>query len=255
MSRFQDRLLLSIHGIAREDLSRPPRDGAWSIRDVLAHLGDVELLTSLRIRLILVEESPNLPAIAQERWVSLLHRGSTIEDLLEEFWFAQRRNAALLRTLTPEEMNRRGTHPRYGVVTIEQLVKSNEEHREKHLAQIERIKSALGLTASGSIDVTGVSAAHVQTSPQRSPGPGIRVRDLWRSGDRHALHVEIDAGAVWPSVDHHVPGPEEVYVISGEFNDGTRTYPAGSFLHHPAGSSHVPQSNAGCALFVYYPEG
>jgi hypothetical protein len=38
-------------------------------------------------------------------------------------------------------------------------------------------------------------------------------------------------------------------------DDGVRDYPAGSFIHAPAGSSHVPQSETGCTLFVFYPEG
>jgi hypothetical protein len=253
MSRFQDRLLMSIHGIAPEDLTRPERPAAWSIRDVIAHLADVELLTAMRMRTILVEETPLLPVIAQEQWVRL-HR-ETVEDLLEDLWLNQRRNAALFESLTADERNRRGRHPKYGVMTIEQLLQSNDDHKEKHLGQIERIKSALGLKASGTFDVAGVTSAHVDVSPQRSPGPGIRVRDLWRRGVRHALLVEIDPGAAWPFVDHHVPGPEEVYVISGELGDGANTYPAGTFLHHPAGSSHIPQSRSGCTLFVYYPEG
>ena len=53
----------------------------------------------------------------------------------------------------------------------------------------------------------------------------------------------------------HLPGAEEVFVVSGSFCDGRNTYPAGTFIHHPAGSSHVPQSEEGCVLFVYFPEG
>ena len=43
--------------------------------------------------------------------------------------------------------------------------------------------------------------------------------------------------------------------MSGIFNDGVRDYPAGTFIHAPAGSSHVPQSSTGCVLFLFYPEG
>ena len=53
----------------------------------------------------------------------------------------------------------------------------------------------------------------------------------------------------------HEPGPEEVFVVSGVFNDGVRDDPAGSFIHRPAGSSHVPQPTTGCRLFVCYPGG
>jgi len=67
--------------------------------------------------------------------------------------------------------------------------------------------------------------------------------------------LEIDAGAKFTRSDVHAPGPEEVYVVSGVFNDGAHDYPAGPFIHNPACSAHVPQSKEGCALFVFFPEG
>jgi anti-sigma factor ChrR (cupin superfamily) len=65
----------------------------------------------------------------------------------------------------------------------------------------------------------------------------------------------MDAGTCWPRRDVHEPGPEEVYVVAGTFNDGARDYPAGTFLHAPAGSWHVPATATGCTLFLFYPEG
>ena len=87
-------------------------------------------------------------------------------------------------------------------------------------------------------------------------GGTIRVRMLWEAANgAKAQVVDIDAGACWEGIDVHEPGPEEVYVVSGIFNDGVRDYPAGTFIHNPAGSSHVPQSKTGCTIFVFYPEG
>ena len=87
-------------------------------------------------------------------------------------------------------------------------------------------------------------------------GGSIRVRTLWQAGNGAAAQVvDIDPGACWEGIDVHEPGPEEVYVVSGVFNDGIRDYPAGTFIHNPTGSSHVPQSTTGCRLFVFYPEG
>ncbi|SMC74307.1 cupin domain-containing protein [Kibdelosporangium aridum] len=93
-------------------------------------------------------------------------------------------------------------------------------------------------------------------APARELSPGIRLRPLWTgSNGASANVVEIDAGACWEGKDVHEPGPEEVYVVSGTFNDGFNDYPAGSFIHAPAGSWHIPQSKTGCVLFVFYPEG
>jgi anti-sigma factor ChrR (cupin superfamily) len=87
-------------------------------------------------------------------------------------------------------------------------------------------------------------------------GGTVRVRTLWRSSDGPTAQVvELDPGACWEGLDVHEPGPEEVYVVSGVFNDGVRDYPAGSFIHNPKGSAHVPQSKTGCTIFVFYPEG
>ena len=65
----------------------------------------------------------------------------------------------------------------------------------------------------------------------------------------------MDPDTSWPHRDVHEPGPEEVYVVAGTFNDGARDYPAGTFLHAPAGSWHVPATTTGCTLFLFYPEG
>jgi hypothetical protein len=50
--------------------------------------------------------------------------------------------------------------------------------------------------------------------------PGITVKRLWQ-GDNGAKAVitTIEPGAIWEE-DHHSPGPDEVYVVSGVLNDG-----------------------------------
>ncbi|MBP8537037.1 cupin domain-containing protein [Streptomyces sp. MK37H] len=102
----------------------------------------------------------------------------------------------------------------------------------------------------------GYTSAAVEKAPVKELFPGIRLRPLW-TGDKGAkAHVlEMDPGTSWEGVDVHEPGPEEVFVVSGIFNDGAHDYPAGTFIHAPAGSSHIPQTTTGCTLFVFYPEG
>ncbi|MBL1092868.1 cupin domain-containing protein [Streptomyces sp. 9-7] len=98
--------------------------------------------------------------------------------------------------------------------------------------------------------------SEVSGAPVKELFPGVRIRPLW-TGDNGAKAqvLEIDPGAAWERIDVHQPGPEEVFVVSGAFNDGFGDHPAGSFLHAPAGSWHLPHSDTGCTLFVFYPEG
>lgn len=101
----------------------------------------------------------------------------------------------------------------------------------------------------------GYTSASVAESTPRELFPGIRLRPLWTgpTGAR-AFVLEMDPDTRWPRRDVHLPGPEEVFVIEGTFNDGARDYPPGTFLHAPAGSFHVPATTTGCTLFLFYPE-
>ena len=106
------------------------------------------------------------------------------------------------------------------------------------------------------INLEGVIAAQWESAPATELFPGVRLRHLWNGENgAKAKILEIDAGASFPILDVHAPGPEEVFVLRGTFSDGVHDYPAGTFIHHPAGSAHVPQSKDGCALFVFFPEG
>ena len=106
------------------------------------------------------------------------------------------------------------------------------------------------------VDMTRIVYVNQDDVVPREIYPGIRKRVLWQgSNGAKAQILEIDPGARFLKLDVHHPGPEEVYVVSGTFNDGARDYPAGSFVHNPAGSSHLPQSKEGCVLFVFFPEG
>lgn len=102
----------------------------------------------------------------------------------------------------------------------------------------------------------GYAARHVDDVEAHELFPGVRLRTLWEGDTGARAHVlEMDPGSGWEHLDVHDPGPEEVFVAAGTFNDGRDDYPAGTFLHAPAGSSHVPRSATGCTLFLFYPEG
>ncbi|HXC44511.1 MAG TPA: cupin domain-containing protein [Candidatus Dormibacteraeota bacterium] len=108
------------------------------------------------------------------------------------------------------------------------------------------------------MNLEGVFAVHADGVAPVDLYPGIRKRTPLSSdcptGTRILL-VEIDPGHRFLELDVHQPGPEEVYVLEGIFHDGAREYPAGSFIHNPVGSSHIPQSATGCKLLVIFPQG
>src|SRR5215470_6506379 len=95
------------------------------------------------------------------------------------------------------------------------------------------------------LDLRGVTSVHADDVPSVDYYPGVRRRTLLASetpGRPRILQVEIDAGKMFLDLDVHNSGPEYIYVVEGVFSDGVHEYPPGTFIRHPSGSSHIPQS-------------
>jgi hypothetical protein len=131
---FQSRLVLALHGIAETDLRRLESEDKWSVLDVIAHLGDLELVYAVRMRDILAGSGERtLQPLAQGEWVPRVHRdvgslGEPLSELLEQFWFHRRMNLALFARLTDEELDRTGVHPQYGTLSIRDIAGRLERH-------------------------------------------------------------------------------------------------------------------------------
>lgn len=86
--------------------------------------------------------------------------------------------------------------------------------------------------------------------------PGVTIQPLWE-GDNgaKALITTIAPGTVWPGEDHHRPGPEEVYVVSGVLNDGVNDYPGGHLPACPGGVLAHSPVRPGLRAFPLLPAG
>ena len=86
-----------------------------------------------------------------------------------------------------------------------------------------------------------------------SPHAGVQWKKLRfdpRTGSSAVL-LRFEPGAYYGR--HRHPGGEDYLVLEGSLEEGGRTWAAGSFVHHPPGSSHRPSSLEGCLLFVTLP--
>lgn len=144
LSTFPSRLTKATEGMTEASLHALERPDGWSIADVVAHLGDLELVYAVRIRTILAGagETP-LAALDQNAWIERVHRREPLGELLEQFRFQRGHNLALLERLTEEELERSGIHPQYGPLTVRGAAERIGRHDEKHLAQLERIKASV----------------------------------------------------------------------------------------------------------------
>lgn len=83
------------------------------------------------------------------------------------------------------------------------------------------------------------------------PVPGVRVKNL-NVDERRGISVklyELAPRTQFP--EHHHSGPEECYVLAGDFHVEGRVLQAGDFHHAEANSDHrVSHTENGCTLLV-----
>ena len=84
-----------------------------------------------------------------------------------------------------------------------------------------------------------------------SPQQGVDRRMLERIGAEVARATSIVRYQPGSHFDSHIHDlGEEILVLDGVFSDETGSYPAGTYIMNPPGSSHAPYSDEGCTLFV-----
>jgi len=138
-------LRAAIDGLTMESINTAERPGKWSIRDVVQHLADSELVGGYRFRMILAHDRPALSGYDQDLWATRLrYTEADVRIALEDFARLRQANLRLLEHASPTERERVGIHAERGEESIAQLIPTYAGHDIVHLRQIARIRRAVG---------------------------------------------------------------------------------------------------------------
>jgi len=115
------------------------RIGAWSLRDVAAHLAASEREAfEPRIRAIAAGERPAFDLYTNDETD---FGGVQLEDALEEWAATRGRLLDFVRELSDEERAHTGHHHKYGDITVERYLQIALDHDRDHLKSLERVAS------------------------------------------------------------------------------------------------------------------
>jgi len=127
-------------------LGMPEGPGLWSIRQVIQHLADSELVVGFRIRMVLAHDRPALAAYDQVLWTERLHYDKVnVKSALADFKQLRGSTLRLLRLTAPDDRDRVGLHSERGEESITQMILNQAGHDIVHLQQIARIRKAIGM--------------------------------------------------------------------------------------------------------------
>src|SRR5579885_528153 len=133
-------VLTGVFGDEEDFITAP---GKWSIRQIVAHLADAELVFAHRFRQLIAEENPTLIAFDQNAWASNLdyarRKPKTSLDTLRRL---RAENHELLKDLPEAAFARTGTHTERGTVSLLQMVEGGADHLESHDRQAQAIREA-----------------------------------------------------------------------------------------------------------------
>jgi uncharacterized damage-inducible protein DinB len=118
-TQLQDFLAITLSGVSAETLNARPIPGKWSAHEQLAHIGRYHQIFLQRLHRILTEQSPEVPRYRAEddpewpAWASL-----PTSQVLERILSARAQLMARLRSLSTDDFERTGIHPKFGTMSL-----------------------------------------------------------------------------------------------------------------------------------------
>jgi hypothetical protein len=145
LERTPATLRAMLGGLSDEWTSGNEGPDTWSPYDVLGHLIHGENTDWMARLDIILSDADDKTFVPFDRFAQFEEsRGKTIADLLHEFERLREANVARIRglDLTDVQLDRTGTHPEFGAVTLRQLLSTWTVHDLDHIVQIARVMAA-----------------------------------------------------------------------------------------------------------------
>lgn len=129
-----------IEDLTEDEMTRPPADGGWAIRNTVSHLRDAQGVISFRVDLFLKEENPILESKAVFAWArDENERPPSTREIFDAYQTSRREMIVKLESIPCADWQRTGRHDEFGVVSIQQQVSYFAAHELTHLPQIARL--------------------------------------------------------------------------------------------------------------------
>ena len=142
LSRTPGTLRSTLSGLSEGWITTNEGDATWTPFDVVGHLihgEETDWIPRLRIILKAGESQP-FPSFDRQAQFEK-SKGKSLAELLDQFGKLRMENIASLKQVLAKgiELDKRGTHPELGSVTIRELLATWVIHDLDHLSQITRV--------------------------------------------------------------------------------------------------------------------
>ena len=134
-----------VAGLKDDQLDTPYGEGKWTIRQVVHHLADSHLVGFTRMRLVLTENEPKLVTYEQELWAKLPDSSALpIAYSLNLLYGLHTRWTFLLKNLREQDWTRKGNHPEWGLLTLDDMLTTYATHGQRHMHSVRNLRDSKG---------------------------------------------------------------------------------------------------------------
>ena len=145
LADFPQQLRNAVSGLSHHELDTPYREGGWTVRQLVHHLGDSHPTAFFRYKLALTEDWPTIIVYPEDRFAELHDSlAAPIEWSLEIVEATHARWVMLLQSMTEEQWQRGFGHRARGRLTRAANLLIYQWHSRHHLAHITHLRAARG---------------------------------------------------------------------------------------------------------------
>lgn len=135
----------AIKGLAPVDLDAVPVAGTWTIRQIILHLMDSDLIAADRMKRIIAEDQPTLIGFDESAFARNLFYTKLDAALAVELFRGNRElMGEILRRLPDSAYVRLGLHNQRGRVSLAEMVELSVRHLDHHIKFVKHKRQLLG---------------------------------------------------------------------------------------------------------------
>jgi len=133
-TQLRDFLDEALRGVSAETISEPRVEGKWSALENLAHLARYQEIFLERVQRILKQDKPAFSIYRAEQdpeWAAW--KGLAYKDAVARLAASREKLLARLKSLSADDYERTGVHPRFGTMTLALWLEFFLVHEGHHL--------------------------------------------------------------------------------------------------------------------------
>lgn len=142
LEKTPEILLIQLKDLPEHWLTSNEGPETWSAFDVVGHMLHGEKTDWISRLEIILSDSENRTFKPFDRFAQMEgSKGKTIRQLLDEFIIVRKKNMDFLRSknIKESDLERKGIHPKFGTVTLRNLLATWVAHDLNHMSQINRV--------------------------------------------------------------------------------------------------------------------